>query len=138
MRRDRLRADTAFQAPYGGTNNPHEPMAGYQYMEPDYRAHMYAGAPFWQRYAYPGVQDREHPGEMQLLRIGLQNVVGSQYRATPTGKKVPLTAFIVNPFERTSESGRSGFTSVQPTVQLANGQATVAIPASIRRDRERV
>lgn len=136
--RDRYpQPEIAFVAPDDLKNDAHKPSVGYQYMEPDYRAKAYPGAPFWQRFVYPKPHDREHPGEFQMLRQGLQNAVGSQYQLRPTGKRVPLTAFIVNPFERTSDNGRSGFTSVQPTVSLANGQATVAIPATIRRDRER-
>ncbi len=119
------------------TNDQHSPEPGYHKMVPDYVAKAYPGAPFWQRFVFPVLQDREHPGEMQNLHIGLQNAVGSKYRLRPVGKKVPISALIVNPFDRTAENGQRGFTTVQPSVSIAGGQSTVVIPASIRRDRER-
>lgn len=129
--------EIAFIADERQTNLAHEPGSAYQKMIPDYVAKAYPGAPFWQRYVFPLLHDREHPGETQMLRIGLQNAVGSRYRLTPTGRRVPVSALIVNPFDRTSENGYRGFTTVQPTVRIADGQASVTIPASIRRDRER-
>jgi hypothetical protein len=124
-------------APEEQTNYPHEAYPAYQKMVPDYVAKAYAGTPFWQRFVYPPLHDREHPGETQLLRIGLQNAVGSKYKLKATGRKVPITALIVNPFDRVQEKGERGFTTVQPAVNFGDGQATVSIPASIRRDRER-
>lgn len=119
------------------TNEPHTTYPGYQKMVPDYAAKPYAGVPFWQRFVFPLLNDREHPGELQNLHIGLQNAVGSRYRLRAVGKKVPISALIVNPFDRTAEKGERGFTTVQPSVRIAEGQSTVIIPASIRRDRER-
>ncbi len=119
------------------TNLPHDAYPSYQKMIPDYVAKPYSGVPFWQRFVFPLGNDRQHPGEMQNIHIGLQNAVGSKYRLRPTGKKVPISALIVNPFDRTSENGERGFTTVQPTLRIAEGQSSVTIPASIRRDRER-
>ena len=130
--------EIAFEAPQVQTNEVHAPYAGYQKMVPDYVAKAFPGSPRWQRFVYPYLNDRSQPGETQMLRIGLQNAVGSQYRLKPTGKRVPISALIANPFDRTSENGERGFTSVQPSVRIANGQTSVEIPNSIRRDRERV
>lgn len=129
--------EAKFFAPDKQTNLPHEAYASYQEMQPDYVAKHYSGVPFWQRFVFPNVNDRQHPGEMQNIHIGLQNAVGSRYRLRPTGKKVPISVAVVNPFARTSENGERGFTTLQPTLRFAEGQSTVQIPASVRRDRER-
>lgn len=129
--------EAAFFAEERQSNDKHDAYPGYQKMVPDYIAKEYPGTPFWQRFVFPLPNDRSQPGEMQMLRIGLQNAVGSRYRLRSVGKKVPISALIVNPFDRTSENGERGFTTVQPAVRIAEGQSTVIIPASIRRDRER-
>lgn len=127
-----------FVAPEETNQDEHTTNPPYQKMVPDYVAKAYPGIVRWRREVYPPLHDREHPGEEQMLRIGLQNAVGSRYRLRPVGKKVPITALIVNPFNRTSETGERGFTTVQPAIRIADGQSTVSIPASIRRDRERL
>lgn len=109
----------------------------YDTMLPDYHAHYYAGVLNFNRWTYNQVHQREHPDEMQMLKLGLRNIVGSQFQLTPTGRNVPLTAFIANPFGRARENGERGYTVVEPSVSIAQANATLDIPSLVRRDRGR-
>lgn len=117
-------APTAIEVPY----NPYKP---------DYKATFYPGVTIFRRNVIPGLNVRDNPGQDQLLRIGLQNVVGTQFKANPTGASKSLRALISNPFAKAQGDDQGNYTVVQPVIDIAGAQAIASIPASVRRDRER-